>query len=132
MARLLALTFSAPAASTVWATPDDAFLSGVTVQTLAGDVETEIGVGSVTVSVAGATLGRDAKLLLSSAEGPVLVAADAGEADMSAWGTAWARRGEDGMSALTDGATLVTGMGCCWSRAAWPRSAARARRRWSC
>lgn len=91
--------------------PDDAFLSGVTAQTLAGGETTEIGAGSATLSLARATLGRDAKLSLSSAEGPILLALDAGEADMTAWGTAWVRRGEDGTSALADEAALTAGDG---------------------
>ena len=111
LARLLVVTFTGPVASSLWATPDDAFLSGVTAQTLAGGVATEIGVGSATVSLARATLGRDAKLSLSSAEGPILLAIDAGEADMTAWGTARVQRGADGMSAFTREATLAAGDG---------------------
>ena len=111
VARLLVVTFAVPVASSSWAMPDDAFLSGVTTRTLAGGEATEIGAGSATVSVARATLGRDAKLSLSSVEGPILVAFDAGEADITAWGTAWLRRGEDGMSAMTDEATLAAGDG---------------------
>lgn len=111
VARLLVVTFTVPVASSQWPMPDDAFLSGVTVQTLAGGEAPAIGVGSATVSLARATLGPAAKLSLSSAEGPILVAIDAGEASMTAWGTAWVRRGEDGMSALTGEAALTAGDG---------------------
>ena len=113
--------------------PDDAYPSGVTAQTLAGGEATEIGVGPATAALARATLARDARLTLSSAAGPVLAAIADGEADMTAWGTAWVRRGEDGMGAFTREATLAAGEGLLLEPGGLAGSTARARgrrRRW--
>ncbi len=110
-ARLLVVTFSVPPASHFLAAPEEMLPSGVSAQTLAGGLATEVGVGSASVSLGRATMARDARLSLRSAAGPVLLAVDDGELDMAAWGTAWMRRGADGMSTWTSEATLAAGDG---------------------
>ena len=110
-ATLLAVTFSIPRTSSQRAAPEQALLSGVTAQTLVGGLATEVGVGSAAVSLGLATLARDARLSLASATGPILLAVDDGQVDMAAWGTVWVRRGENGMSVLTDQKMLAAGDG---------------------
>jgi predicted ester cyclase len=110
-ARLLVVTFSVPPTSHYLAAPEEILPSGVSAQTLAGGLATKVGVGSASVSLGRATIGRDARLSLSSADGPVLLAVDDGDLDMAAWGTAWMRRGVDGGSVWTSEATLAAGDG---------------------
>jgi predicted ester cyclase len=110
-ARLLVVTFSVPPTSHYLAASEEMLPSGVSAQTLAGGLATEVGVGSASVSLGRATMGRDARLSLSSADGPVLLAVEDGDLDVATWGTAWMRRGADGMSAWTSEATLAAGDG---------------------
>jgi hypothetical protein len=110
-ARLLAVTFAVPVVPNPRLPPLLPRPSGVSVQTLAGGLATNIGVGSGTVVLGRATLARDARLALTSKTDLVLLAVDAGEVDMAAWGTAWVRRGPDGKSTVSTGATLAAGDG---------------------
>jgi hypothetical protein len=114
VARLLAVTFAVPVVPGPHLPPVLPRPSGVSVQTLAGGLATNIGVGSGTVVLGRATLARDARLALTSTSGLVLLAVDAGEVDMAAWGTSWVRRGPDGtstLSTLSTGAALAAGDG---------------------
>ena len=110
-ASLLAVTFELPPLSGQAVAGAEPLPSGVAAQTLARGLAMTLDVGSATVSLGRATLARDARLSLTSAAGPVLLAVAAGELEISAWGTAWVRRGVDGMSAWRAEATLADGDG---------------------
>jgi hypothetical protein len=110
-ARVLAVTFAAPLPSGPQPPQTPGLPAGVSSQTLAGELATARGVESITVTLQRTALGREARLSLTSAAGPVLLAMDAGQAAMAADGTAWVRRGKLGVSALTGEATLAAGEG---------------------
>jgi hypothetical protein len=71
---------------------------GVTGQTLAGGLGTDVQVGPAALALSRVTLARNARLSLSSADGPVLIAVEGGHMVVETWGRAWLRRGRDGIS----------------------------------
>ena len=109
--QLLVVTFSEPQIPNGAAPEAESLPFGVEVQILAGDLATRLGSGSVTVALEQITLAPDAGLNLSSAEGPILVAVETGQLEAAVWGTAWVRRGSDGMSTAVDEATIAEGDG---------------------
>ena len=95
--RALVVTFSVPR-SPDGAPTVDVLPPGVNGQTLAGDLSTDVRMGSAELVVAQVTLARNARLSLSSADGPVLVAVESGRLTVEPWGRGWLRRGSDGVS----------------------------------
>jgi hypothetical protein len=57
------------------------------------------------------TLARNARLSLSSTDGPVLIAVESGHLTVETWGGAWLRRGSDGMSLHPDEQVMARGDG---------------------
>lgn len=90
---------------------------GVTSQTLAGDVATDVPIGAALLALGEVRLSGGAQLSLSAADGPILVAVDAGQLDVLSSEPAWMRSGDDGTSgpasiavlAASDGALLHPG-----------------------
>ena len=82
--------------------------SGVTAQVLAGDLATNLGTGSVTVTLEQIAFAPDAGLNLWSTQGPILVAVEGGQLEATALGTAWVRRSRDGMSVASRADVLTT------------------------
>jgi hypothetical protein len=109
-ARVLVATFSEPR------TPGGALVadelpSGVAGQILAGGLATDVRVGAATLALGQVTLARNARLSLSSADGPVLIAVESGHLTVETWGRAWLRRGSDGMSVAPDEQVMARGDG---------------------
>jgi hypothetical protein len=57
------------------------------------------------------SLARRTRLSLSSEPGPVLLAVTSGRLSAAVWGTAWLRRGADGVSVQRGEGNLVAGDG---------------------
>jgi hypothetical protein len=112
------VTFAVPQVPAGLPVAPEPLPAGVTQQTLAGDLAAEVGLGPLAVSLARVTLGRHAPLAVSSAAGPILLAVDTGRLAGPVWGTAWARRASDGVSAGTHGAKLASGDGLLLQRGA--------------
>jgi len=85
--------------------------SGVTRQILAGDLATRTGVGPATLTLDRLSLARWTRLSLSSEPGPVLLAVASGRLSAAVWGTAWMRRGADGVSVQRGEGNLMAGDG---------------------
>ena len=96
-ARVLVATFSEPH-SPGGAPIADNLPPGVVGQTLAGGLATDVRVGPAALALAQVTLARNARLSLSIADGPVLIAVETGHLTVETWGRGWLRRGSDGMS----------------------------------
>jgi ketosteroid isomerase-like protein len=109
-ARVLISTFSAP--RTPGGAPTaDVLPPGVTSQTLAGGLATDVRVGPAALALAQVTLARNARLSLSSVDGPVLVAVESGRLTVEPWGRGWLRRGSDGVSVGLDEQVMARGDG---------------------
>jgi hypothetical protein len=93
--RALVVTFSVPR-SPGGAPTVDALPPGVDDQTLAGNLSTDVRMGPAELVLAQVTLARHARLSLSSADGPVLVAVESGRLTVEPWGRGWLRQGSDG------------------------------------
>ncbi|HEX2280828.1 MAG TPA: ester cyclase [Thermomicrobiales bacterium] len=96
-ARVLAVTFSEPH-SPGGAAAINFLPPGVAGQTLAGGLATDIQMGPAALVLGQVTLARNARLSLSSTDGPTLMAVETGHLTVETWGRAWLRRGRDGMS----------------------------------
>jgi ketosteroid isomerase-like protein len=99
--QALVVTFSVPR-SPGGAPTADVLPPGVDGQTLAGNLSTDVRMGPAELVLAQATLARDARLSLSSADGPVLVAVERGRLTVEPWGRGWLRRGSYGGSVGLD------------------------------
>lgn len=109
--RLLVATFAVPHIPNGDSLDSEPLPSGVTRQILAGDLATQTGIGPATLTLDRLSLARQARLSLSSDRGPVLLAVASGRLSASAWGTAWMRRGADGVSVQRGSGALTTGDG---------------------
>jgi predicted SnoaL-like aldol condensation-catalyzing enzyme len=111
-ARLIVATFAVPQ---VPAPGADDLLDTSPGQILAGGLATDVRVGPAMLVLGQLTLGRNAQVFLSSAEGPLLIALDDGRLDVSAWGTTWGklwvRRGSGGTSRAVNAAQVAGGDG---------------------
>jgi hypothetical protein len=96
----------------------DVLPPGVASQTLAGGLATDVRVGPAVLALAQVTLARNARLSLSSADGPVLIAVEGGRMAVETWGRAWLRRGSDGMSVDPDEQIMARGDGLLMHRGA--------------
>jgi hypothetical protein len=110
-AQLLAVTFSEPQIPNGAVPQAERLPSGVEVQILAGDLASDLGTGSLTVTLEQIALAPDAGLNLSSTEGPILVAVETGHLEATVCGTAWVRRSRDGVSVASRGDVLTTDNG---------------------
>jgi hypothetical protein len=108
--RALVVTFSVPrspgGAPTAVVLPPD-----VDGQTLAGNLSTDVRTGPAELVLAQVTLARNARLSLSSADGPVLVGVESGRLTVEPWGRGWLRRGSDGGSVGLDEQMMTRGDG---------------------
>jgi hypothetical protein len=108
--RALVATFSVPrspgGAPTAVVLPP-----GVTGQILAGGLATDVRVGPAVLALGQVTLARNARLSLSSADGPVLVAVEGGHLTVETWGGGWLRRGSDGVSVALNEQVMARGDG---------------------
>ena len=108
--RVLIVTFSLPrspgGAPTAVVLPP-----GVAGRTLVGGLATDVRVGPAALTLAQVTLARNARLSLSSADGPVLIAAESGHLAVETWGRGWLRQGSDGMSGDPDEQVMAGGDG---------------------
>ena len=109
-ARVLVATFSEPR------TPGGALVAdelppGVAGQILAGGLATDVRVGAATLALGQVTLARNARLSLSSADGPALIAVETGRLTVETWGRGWLRRGSDGMSVAPNEQVMARGDG---------------------
>jgi predicted SnoaL-like aldol condensation-catalyzing enzyme len=93
------------------APPADDLPPGVSRRTLAGGLATDVQVGPAALVLGQVTLARNARISLSSAEGPALIAVGTGRLIVESWGRAWLMRGSDGMSVDPDGQTMASGDG---------------------
>jgi hypothetical protein len=93
--QVLVATFSEPR-SPGGAPTANVFPPGVASKTVAGGLATDVRVGPASLALAQGTLARNARLSLSSADGPVLIAVETGHLAVETWGTGWLRRGSDG------------------------------------
>jgi hypothetical protein len=110
-AQVLAVTFTEPQLPSEKFAKPRALPSGVTVQVLAGDLATDLGSGPVAVTLEQIACAPNAGLNLSSTDGPILVAVEAGQLDATAWGAAWLRRHRGGMSVASRADSLTTDNG---------------------
>jgi predicted ester cyclase len=108
--RALVVTFSVPR-SPGGAPTVDVFPPGVDSQTLAGNLSTDVRMGPAELVLGQVTLARHARLSLSSADGPVLVAVESGRLTVEPWGRGWLRRGSDGVSVGLDEQMMTRGDG---------------------
>jgi hypothetical protein len=108
--RALVVTFAVPR-SPGGAPTGDVLPPGVTSQTLAGGLSTNVRMGPAELVLAQVTLARNARLSLSSADGPVLVAVESGRLTVEPWGRGWLRRGRDGGSVGLDEEVMARGDG---------------------
>jgi hypothetical protein len=108
--RALVVTFSVPR-SPGGAPTVNVWPPGVDGQTLAGNLSTDVRMGPAELVLAQVTLARNARLSLSSADGPVLVAVESGRLTVEPWGRGWLRRGSDGVSAGLDEQMMAGGDG---------------------
>src|SRR5215207_627681 len=76
----------------------DVLPPGVARRTLAGGLGTDVRLGPAELVLGQVTLARNARLSVSSAEGPALIAVEMGHLTVESWGRAWLRRGSDGVS----------------------------------
>jgi hypothetical protein len=109
-ARVLVATFSElriPGG----APPADVLPPGVAGQTLAGGLATDVRVGPAALALAQVTLARNARLSLSSANGPALIAVETGRLTVGTWGGVWLRRGSNGMSVTPHEQVIARGDG---------------------
>jgi predicted ester cyclase len=109
--RLLVATFAVPQIPNGDSLDAEPLPSGVTRQILAGDLATRTGVGPATLTLDRLSLARRTRLSLSSEPGPVLLAVTSGRLSAAVWGTAWLRRGADGVSVQRGEGNLVAGDG---------------------
>jgi ketosteroid isomerase-like protein len=110
VARVLVVTFSEPRLP--GGAPIAAELPpGVTGQTLAGGLATDVRIGAAALALGQVTLARNARLSLSSVDGPLLVAVESGHLTVETWGRGWLRRGSDGMSVDPDEQVMARGDG---------------------
>jgi predicted SnoaL-like aldol condensation-catalyzing enzyme len=109
--RLLVATFSVPRIPNGDSLDSEQLPSGVTRQILAGDLATRTGVGTATLALDRLSLARRARLSMSSGQGPVLLAVETGRLGAAVWGTAWMRRGADGVSVQRGSGDLTAGDG---------------------
>ncbi len=84
---------------------------GVSMAVLAGDLAAEIDPGAAVLELGQVTLAPRTRMTISSMDGPTLLALDAGQPEVTAWGRAHLRRGRDGMSVALDHSTLAPGDG---------------------
>ena len=109
-ARVLVATLSEPRSP--GGTPAAEVLpEGVARQTLAGGLATDVRVGPAALVLAQVTLARNARLSISSADGPVLIAVEGGHLPVETWGRSWLRRGGDGVSVAPDHQVMAGGDG---------------------
>ena len=108
--NLLVVTFSEPQIPNGDVLESDvrSLPSGVRAQVLAGDLATNLGTGSVTVTLEQIAFAPDAGLNLWSTDGPILLAVETGQLETTARGTAWVRRSRDGMSVASRRGILTT------------------------
>lgn len=99
-AHLLVVTFAEPRIPNGTVPEPEAgnLPAGITAQVLAGDLATNLGTGSLIVTLELVAFAPDADLNLWSTEGPILLAVQTGQLDTTTRGTAWVRRSRDGMS----------------------------------
>ncbi len=109
-ARVLMTTLSEPR-SPGGAPTADILPPGVANQTLAGGLATDLQVGPAALALGQMTLARNARLSLSSADGPVLIAVEDGHLTVETWGRAWLRRASDGMSVDPNEQVMALGDG---------------------
>jgi ketosteroid isomerase-like protein len=109
--RLLVATFSVPRTPNGDSLDAEPLPSGVTRQILAGDLATRTGIGPATLTLDRLSLARRTRLSLSSEPGPVLLAVTSGRLSAAVWGTAWMRRGADGVSVQRGEGNLMAGDG---------------------
>jgi ketosteroid isomerase-like protein len=109
-ARVLVASFTEPR-SPGGAPTEETLPPGVVRQTLAGGLATDVGVGRADLALAQVTLARNARLSLSSADGPVLIAVETGHLSIGTWGRGWLRRGSDGVSGAPDEQSMARGDG---------------------
>ena len=100
-----------PSRSPGGAPTEETLPPGVVRQTLAGGLATDVGVGRADLALAQVTLARNARLSLSSADGPVLIAVETGHLSIGTWGRGWLRRGSDGVSGAPDEQSMARGDG---------------------
>ena len=109
-ARVLNVAFSEPRIPG-GAPAADALPPGVTGQTLAGGLATDVRLGPAELVLGRVTLARNARLSLSSADGPAVIAVETGHLTVESWGRAWLRRGSDGVNFDPDEEVMARGDG---------------------
>jgi predicted SnoaL-like aldol condensation-catalyzing enzyme len=109
LARLLVVTFAEPHSPNAVAQEPESLPSGVKVQDLAGTRATEVRFGRITLTLDRIMLARDAQLSVSTGEGPLLIAIEAGHLDATFWGSAWVRNGSTGRSTSSRQASPAAG-----------------------
>lgn len=110
-ADLLVIAFDEPRRPGGAQTSASPLPHGITSHLLAGDLATEVRGGQMTLTLGKVTMAHQARLAISSVEGPTLVALDRGESHVTSWGRVWFRRGSDGMSISSAEETLEAGDG---------------------
>lgn len=110
-ANLLLTSLRVPAIPGPEPTVTGARPPSVSAAVLAGDLVTDIDPGSAILELGHVTLAPRARMMISSLDGPTLLALDAGQPEVTAWGRAHLRRGRDGMSVSLERSTLAPGDG---------------------
>lgn len=110
-AILLVAAFSVPGLPAPASSPAPILPLGVSAVVLADDFASDVAAGPVTLELGQVTLAPRDGMMVSSANGPTLIALDAGQPEVTVWGRALRRRGRDDMSVPLKSATLTPGDG---------------------